>query len=305
MSDYEIRILALLLIANIVAAVLVFVYELFQKKWKKGLIELLFFLLVPVAGIGLFAAAKVVNWIISIFRQEKHEISEKELSFSKERQKEHLGPDMQKGINQVPVEEALLMSDKANKRQVFIDLLKNDDYDNSMEIIKEAVENDDMEIAHFAASFVTDAQARYKEKEQQLYKKCREGGRELWLEYCSYLISMLRHDIFSMPERRVYLLHLDEMMKNLRQGEAGSLPGEMAAQMAQMWWEIRDEERSEEWIQIAMEYSMQHLEAFKICLKYYYERQKKEEFFQLLEEVKKSSLALDNEAVEWIRFFVY
>lgn len=301
MSDYEIRGLLLLLLINLIAALFVLVWELFQKQWKKGLIEFLFFALVPVVGISLFTVAKVINGIIYLFRQKEHEISEKELSFSKKRQKEQMSPDMEKGMNQVPVEEALLMSDKASKRQVFIDLLKTDDYDNSMEIIKDAVENEDMEIAHFAAAFVTDAQARYKEKEKELYKKCREGSQELWMQYCSYLISMLCHDIFSIPEKKVYLTHLEEFMELLR--KEGALPGEMAAQMAEFWWEVEDEEKSEKWIGTAMEYSMIHLEAFKTCLKYYYTRQKKEEFFALLQGVKESSLALDHEALEWIRFF--
>lgn len=301
MSDYEIKGFMLLLLFNMMIAVIVFFWHVKKRQKKKGLIVSLFFVLVPIVGAGLFLAARITNGVVLLISRKEHEVNERELSFSKKRQKELLNPDVEQGINKVSVEEALLMSDRVNKRQVFIDLLKTDDYDNSMGLIKDAVENEDTEIAHFAAAFVTDAQARYKEKEQEFYQKVKESNREFKMEYCLYMFSMLEHDIFSVPERKVYLSHLDEVLKQMR-GEEKGIPGEMAARMAQLCSGM-GEEREAEWIEIASEYSMSHLDAFKVCLKYYYEMQKKEEFFDLLQRVKESSLALDNEALEWIRFF--
>ena len=65
-----------------------------------------------------------------LFRKRDFLLDSSELSFNKQRTKTVNAPDIGKSSDQVPVEEALLVSDKKDKRQVFIDLLKKRDLRN-------------------------------------------------------------------------------------------------------------------------------------------------------------------------------
>ena len=51
----------------------------------------------------------------------------------------------------MPVKEALLVSDVQDKRRVMLDVLKGE-YEKSLTVITDALENPDTEISHYAAT---------------------------------------------------------------------------------------------------------------------------------------------------------
>lgn len=303
MKPFEMQLILIVLGINFFLALIFLVVNLVKLQFGKGIVLFLFFVFVPVIGITLFTLSGAYNKLLSKSRDKADQIDGSEISFSKTRHREYLNPNIEKAINQISVEEALLMSDKANRREVFIDLLKNDEHDDSMGIIRDAVENEDTEIAHFAAAFVTDAIVRYKTQEQELYKKCRKGDPEVLIEYAQYVIGMLKNDIFSKPERRVYIEHLEQVINTIIKKNIEDFPKEIIARMVELWQEFEETEAIERWIGIAFDYCMENLEVYKVCLKYYYANGKTEEFFALLALGRESDLELDSETLEWVRFY--
>ena len=66
---------------------------------------------------------------------------------------------------------------------------------------------------------------------------------------------------------------------------------------------IYNEEYSKKWVDYSMKNSKNDLDAAKVCLKYFYSKRQLTRFKELLENVKNSSMLLDNEMIEWVRFF--
>ena len=295
-------ILIILLAVNLLAAVIYLVFQISRGQKRKGLVIFLFLLFAPVVG-GLFLlCAEGMNLLL--FRRRDDRLNEAELSFSKNKIRVITDADIEKEADHVPVEEALLVSDKFSKRQVFLELLKKDDFENSLDTIKGAVENDDMEISHYAATFVTDAVNRYKKKELQMRALCTESSVSSdRIADIRYLCEILLYPIFSIPEQRSYLGRLDEQMEALREENPFALDGEMLSDLISFWEEQGNSSKAEEWMRSARLLSEDDLEAAKLCLQYYYRHGQQREFFELLETVKQSSLELDNEALEWVRYY--
>lgn len=294
--------LIILLVVNLVAAVIYLVFQISRGQKRKGLVIFLFLLFAPVVG-GLFLlCAEGMNLLL--FRKRDDRLNQSELSFSKNKIRVITDADIEREADHVPVEEALLVSDKFSKRKVFLELLKKDDFENSLDTIKDAVENDDMEISHYAATFVTDAVNRYKKKELQMRMLCM-NSQEIndRISYIRYLCEILGYHIFSIPEQRSYLGRLEEQMKTLREENPFALDGEMLSNLISYWEELGDCTKVKEWMLSARLLSEDDLEAAKLCLQYYYRHGKQREFFELLEAVKQSSLELDNEALEWVRYY--
>ena len=293
--------LIILLIVNAVTALIYVLIQMGRKKWQRGLTAGLFMLAVPVVGAVFLAISEGIN--VLLFRKRDFLLDSSELSFNKQRAKTVNAPDIGKSSDQVPVEEALLVSDKKDKRQVFIDLLKKEDYEKSLEVIRQAVEDEDMEISHFASSFISDTVSRYKEQEERLRKNCEDRKEESLVRYAEYLLNMLQYDIFSVPERRTYLERLEGAFNRLEEKESSLITGTMLARAMTLWSKLGEPGKEELLVQTAEKYALKDLEALKICLKYYMKKGEREKFFALLEEVKKSSLTLDGEVLEWLRFY--
>ena len=225
--------LIILLIVNAVTALIYVLIQMGRMKWQRGLTAGLFMLAVPVVGAVFLAISEGIN--VLLFRKRDFLLDSSELSFNKQRTKTVNAPDIGKSSDQVPVEEALLVSDKKDKRQVFIDLLKKEDYEKSLEVIRQAVEDEDMEISHFASSFISDTVSRYKEQEERLRKNCEDRKEESLVRYAEYLLNMLQYDIFSVPERRTYLERLEGAFNRLEEKESSLITGTMLARAMTLW----------------------------------------------------------------------
>lgn len=299
----ELWFVCLLLILNLIAAVVYLVFHLRRGDRKKGLVVFAFMLVVPVVGPLFLGCAQLLLTIVHQHR--KRDVNLSELSFNKKRVRVLSSADIEKEVNRVPIEEALLVSGKSNKRGAFIDLLKEDDYEASLQVIRNAVEDDDMEISHYAAAFVTDTVARYKEQEASYRRLVQEAPTlENLGRYVDFMQDILQQKLFSVSEQRLYAELLDEYAHILYEKDSSALGEKTMACMVELWRQLGSEQKAEEWIGIARPRCLDSLDAFKLCAKYYFSLRDKDAFFKLIDEVKKSSLILDSEALDWIRFYM-
>lgn len=73
-----------------------------------------------------------------------------------------IGEDIEKEVDRVPIEEALMISDTMNRRQLFLEVLKRPDVEDYMGGIRSAMAQEDSEVVHYAASYITDTIANIK-----------------------------------------------------------------------------------------------------------------------------------------------
>lgn len=297
------RIIVLLLCINAAAA---FVYLLYQctwkKDWRRGCLLTAFFLLVPIAGGVFLMGAEAVNRIV--FRSGYAMLNEDELSFSKKRTRMIISDDIERDSNIVPIEEALRISDTMDKRQSFLEVLKREDVEDYTESIQDAMTQGDTEVVHYAASFITDTIARYKDGERRLRELCDEdAGAEVLLEYLHFCGNILNKHIFSEPEQQNYLNHYIAYMEQLYRTDKSSVDGRMIVQLMALCREYGPEDGMETWIQRAEDLVTEDIDAAKAVLKYYFEKKNGEKFRETLETIKASELTVDSELLEWIRFY--
>ena len=275
----DLWLVCLLLILNLIAALIYLVFHLRRGNRKKGLVVFAFMLAAPVVGPLFLGCAELLLTIVH--QRRKRDVDLTELSFNKKRVRVLSSADIEKEANRVPIEEA------------------------SMQVIRNAVEDDDMEISHYAAAFVTDTVARYKDQEASYRRLAQENPTpENLTRYLDFMQDILQQKLFSTSEQRLYAEFLDDFAHMLYEKDPSALQEKTMACMVELWRQLGNEQKAEEWIGIARPRCMDSLDAFKLCAKYYYSLQKKDAFFRLIDEVKKSSLILDSEALDWIRFYM-
>ena len=297
------RLFLWIFIVNTCVALIYFLYRgVFRKEYRKAALLAAFMFFTPLAGAVFLAGSEAVN--IVLFRRRDGLLNEEELSFSKKRTRMIISDDIEKEVDRVPVEEALIISDTANRRQSFLEVLKRPDAEDYMQRIRGAMAQGDSEVVHYAASYITDTIARYKETEKRLreiYEKSKDADALLiYLRFCS---NMLHKHVLSVPEQRIYLVYFDGYLEELYRKDKEKLSGDMLADIIGFWMEIGDGACAGKWAERAGEYMESDLPAVKAVLKYYFASGDEMRFRETVKQIRESPLILDGEALEWVRFY--
>lgn len=139
-----------------------------RKKYRYSDEGIMMFLC-PVVG-PLFLAGLVFNKVF--FRQN---VDLEDVIFSKERVKTHLRADEEREGNLVPIEEALAISDKDSLRTLVMNVVRGD-VQNSLASISLALNSEDTETSHYAATVLRDALNDFRKRAQELYASDETGG---------------------------------------------------------------------------------------------------------------------------------
>ena len=124
----DLMILIVILVINLIIAVVYLVLHLFRKKDRKqGFIVFVYLLVFPIVGVAAICLGELLSFLIRLISGK--ELDPKDLSFSKERMHLLSDADIEQSLNTVAVDEALLVSNTADKRESFINLLKDDEAD--------------------------------------------------------------------------------------------------------------------------------------------------------------------------------
>ena len=295
-------ILLMILIVNFIIALIYLIFHLIKKDVKKGLIVFFTFLVFPAVGILCMLFGELINLIIHQGRE--REVRYDELSFSKKRVRLVQDADVEKELNTVPLEEALILSGKNDRRQTLMNVLKREDFNDYMENVYGAVSSSDAEVSHYAASFVTDTIAHYKAREQQLRDRLeRNDSGDNYTEYIKYTLEITESGLFTGPEQTHYVELLDSAVSGLYERIPSLLTDKTLTSLVQLWAEQENDEMVEKWMAVVIARSEHSLDCFKLYARYCYGKGDRESFMKLIDGIKYSAISLDHEALEWVRIF--
>lgn len=288
---------------NICLAAIYFFYRgVIKKEYRKAFLMFLFMALVPVVGILYMVVSEGINELI--FRKRDGLLKEDELSFNKKRTRMIIDDDIEKEIDCVPIEEALRISDAENRRRTFLEALKRPDAEDYMKGIHRVMGQEDYEIVHYAASYITDSIARFKTDEGKLRSLSENAENpETIMLYVRYCMNFLEKKVLGDFEQNMYLIMLEKHMERLYTLEPQKVNGEMISELLGIMKGFPMEENEEKWMNRGKVLAETDLAAAKEVLKYYFEKENKEKFEETLEQIKESALVLDSEILEWIRFY--
>lgn len=309
--NMKLFILSGILIVNFILALLYLIWGIWfvpfvrknQTEHDRGKYGIMFGVMIicPVVGILFFSMGYLLFRLLF-----KQTADLEDVIFNKERramnEKDH---DIEGKLNLVPIEEAIAVSDRNSLRNLMLNVIKGD-VQKSLAKIALALNSDDSETSHYAASVLTDELNIFRENVQRLYRGIHAEGEDK-SEYCvvliEYMNDILRQKIFIEAEQKYFVSLMEEAGNYLYLNDQNRIRTEYYEWICLRLLEIRDFIRTEMWCGRISKACPNELIAYTCKLKLYFSRQDRDRFFQTLEELKHSNITIDNETLELIRVF--
>ena len=210
------------IIVLILNALLAFVYLLWYLIFKKDkdnrkqyVMHTIIILLCPVVGILYFFFAFLKYHFVKLGERDLTDVE-----FSKKRETPRIKADEERERNIVAVEEAILVSDQQKKRTNMLNVLLGETED-SYAAIALALDSDDSEVAHYAASFLQSKMDTFRENVRKMQEKIEEGDieeeecQEQILELIDYMNHMLKQKVFTRVEQVDYVTQMELLCEKL------------------------------------------------------------------------------------------
>ena len=317
MPDWSRYIFLIVVIINTVTAVIYLLWGILlvvpvkeqqtEKEWERMfdnrrafLIKFFVMLLCPVIGPLFFIISYLLDKILFWTAPDLEDVI-----FSKDRVKIQLKADEERVRNMVPLEEALAINEKKDLRTVMMNMVKGEIQD-SLAAIALALDSEDSESSHYAASVMTDELNEFRRRVQALsWEILQEEEDETEYEemLIDYMNKVLKLRIFTIIEQRRFVHIMADTAEKLRQKDQSKLKEEQYESVCLRLLEIEDYTDSEKWCAWLAEQYPERLSAYTCRLKLYFTLQNKEAFFTTLNDLKKSDVVIDRETLELIRVF--
>lgn len=317
MPDWNRHIFLIVVLVNALIAVLYLLWGILvvvsikerktEKEWERMfdnrrafLIKFFVMLLCPVIGPLFFVISYLLDKALFWTAPDLEDVI-----FSKDRVKIQLKADEERVRNMVPLEEALAINEKKDLRMVMMNMVKGEIQD-SLAAIALALDSEDSESSHYAASVMTDELNEFRRRVQTLSWEIMqedEGETEYEEMLIDYMNQVLKLRIFTIIEQRRFVHIMADTAEKLRQKDQSKLKEEQYESVCLRLMEIEDYTDSEKWCAWLAEQYPERLSAYTCRLKLYFTLQNKEAFFTTLNDLKKSDVVIDRETLELIRVF--
>ena len=229
-----------------------------------------------------------------------------DVEFSKQRHSARLKADEERERNIVPVEEAIIISDQEKKRTNMLNVLLGETAE-SLSAIALALDSDDSEVAHYAASFLQTKLDVFRERVRQTTQRIQEkkSQEEPYQEDALALIHDMNHilkqQVLTPVEQMDYVGQMEALCIDLYENARDRMEASCYSGLVSLLIALKAYERAELWGErFAGQYPDQ-LSAYSLRLKLYFETEQKEKFFDVLEQLRDSEVVVDNQTLELLR----
>lgn len=293
----------IILAINLLLVMIYLVWNILLKKKenKRGYwIRSLVMLLCPVVGICFFSLAHI---FYLLFFSEPVDLED--VIFSKERVRTFIHADEESERNLVPLEEAIEVTDTEALRTLMMNIVRGD-IRKSLASIALALNSEDTETAHYAASVLQDALNDFRttvQKEYELVQSDKENRAVYASMLIDYMNQVLEQKVLTDIEQISYVRMLNEVCEVLYQTEQERMTSSQYESVCSRLLEIEDFEGCQKWCERAEYQYPNTLSTYTCQLKLYFNSGQKERFFAVIEELKKSAIVIDSETLELIRVF--
>lgn len=297
------RIVLIILAVNILVVLIYVIAGYLRKKEKKFSIAMkaMVMLLCPVVGAVFLALGEL---FFRLFFAQAMDLDD--VIFSKDRVKTYLHPDEERERNLVSVEEALVITDKENLRELMLNVVRGD-VRNSLASLSMALNSEDSETAHYAASVLQDILNDFRANVQKRYQEILQGSDNrvlLAAELIDYMNQVLEQKVFTGLEQKSMTDLMEQVCEILYKEDKEKMMSSHYEAVSMRLLDVRDYEKCRKWCERAAEQYPGVLSSYTCRLKLYFSCEDRENFFQVLDELKKSNIVIDNETLEMIRVFL-
>lgn len=266
------------------------------------LFKALVIFLCPIVG---FMAFLITHLLYVIFFRTKADLTD--VIFGKDKVVANRKADEDSERNRVPIEEALAVADKDSLRSLVMDVVKGDVH-KSLATISLALNSEDTETSHYAASVLRDALNDFRQRSQELFNALHKGDENAAEYACTmieYMNEVLRQEVFPDMEQRSFVEMMEEAADWLYKSEENRhrLTCEYIEWIAIRLLGTRQYDNMKIWCDRCMEMYPEELSSYTIQLKLYFSIQDKENFFGVMKRLKESDIVIDRDTLDLIRVF--
>lgn len=257
-------------------------------------------LICPVVGVCFFLLSYI--WFRLFFSAP---VDLEDVIFSKERVKAVTHAEEDRERNMVPLEEAIEITEEKDLRVLMMNVVRGD-IQKFLASIALALNSEDTETAHYAASVLQDALNDFRmsvEKQRQLVE---EGGANMPVyaqQLIDYMNQVLEQRVFTDMEQKNYVGIMDEVCDIYYEKYPEKMTSSEFEAISMRLLEIKDFVNCEKWCDRATYHYPNTLSTYTCRLKLYFTNGQKENFFEVIEELKQSAVVIDSETLELIRVF--
>lgn len=168
-----------------------------------------------------------------------------------------------------------------------------------------ALDSDDPETAHYAASLLSDKFNGFRMNVRKLYSEIQENPEQTGCEekLITYMNEFLKQQIFTELEQNGFVRMMAEIAESLFEKDRSRLSAENYEGVCLRLLELEEFEEAEKWCRRLAGQYPEELCAYTCRLKLYFIIRNRTAFFQTLDTLKKTDVVIDNETLEMIRMF--
>ena len=293
------------LILNTLVAVIYGIWNFIQcrireKSVKEYMIRMVIMLMCPVVGPMFFAVIKLIG--VLFFRQN---VDLADVIFSKERVTTYLHADEEQESNVVPIEEALVICDKGNLRNLMMNVVRGE-VEESLASIALALNSDDSETSHYAATVLRDVLNDFRAHTQELFIVMNRNEKDSCEYAClliEYMNGVLKQEVFQEAEQRSFVDMMEKACDYLYERDWRGLTPQYIGWLCNLFLKIQSYDKMKLWSDRGRDMYPDELIIYVCYLKYYFTVGKKKQFFEELDRLKQSDIVIDKETLELIRTF--
>lgn len=238
----------------------------------------------------------------TVFRRE---VDLADVIFSKERVRTNVRADEERERDLVPIEEALAVSDKNSQRSLMLNVIRGD-VKKSLAAISLALNSQDSETSHYAASVLQDELNDFRFNVQKMYQEIEreeEDQTECEEVLLPYMNNVLVQKVFAETEQKKFVMRMSDVGDYLFRKDREKMSSEFYEWISLRLLDVGEYDKMEIWCNRAAQQYPEELSTFTCKLKLYFTSQQKEQFFRVMDELKKSDVVIDSETLELIRTF--
>lgn len=301
MSGQE-SLLIILLVCNTLIAIIYLVWNLLRKKEnnRSCVFRTIVMILCPVVGPCFFLFSYL---LFRTFFSKPVDLAD--VIFSKDRVSTFVHAE-ESERNLVPLEEAIEVTDTENLRSLMMNVVRGD-IQKSLAAISLALNSEDTETAHYAASVLQDALNDFRMNVQKQYQMIlsqddsETSQAEMLLDYMD---QVLAQHVFTDMEQKNYVQMMNQICEILFARDRGRMTSALYEAVSLRLLEIEDFEECEKWCERAVGHYPNSLATYTCQLKLYFNSGQKSRFFEVIEDLRNSLVVLDSETLELIRVFL-
>ena len=209
--------------------------------------------------------------------------------------------------NRVPLEEALAVSDRQSLRGLMMDVVRGN-VQKSLSSINLALNSEDSETSHYAATVMRDTLNDFRQTSQEKYNAFKEDyvqPEELACSLIEYMYDILAQDVFPEMEQVGFVQRMEEACLFLYKDEEfrEKLTATYIEWIANLLLKLREYDRVKFWCNVSKELYPKELSTYTMQLKLFFSAGDRENFFRVMEELKRADVVIDRETLELIRIF--